>query len=157
VAEQPGDGAAWSNLGLIEQQFGRGEAALQAYEQAVLHAQPNPVILNNMAWLYADRDPQRAVELATQAYELAPTRAEIVDTYGWVLFQSGRRSEGLAALQQALIIAPRNAEIALHVAEALIEMQRADEARPMLERVLRDHPGSPFAESARILLDRQSG
>jgi putative PEP-CTERM system TPR-repeat lipoprotein len=157
VSEQPADGAAWSNLGLIEQQFGREEAALQAYEQAVRHAQPNPVVLNNMAWLYTDRDPQRAVELATQAYELAPSRAEIVDTYGWVLFQSGRRDEGLAALQQALIIAPRNAEIALHVAEALIEMQRADEARPMLERVLRDHPGSPFAESARVLLDRPSG
>ena len=80
-----------------------------------------------------------------------------MDTYGWVLFHQGRRAEGLAALQQALIIAPRNAEIALHVAEALTDLQRGDEARPMLERVIRDNPGSPFAESARALLSGASG
>lgn len=152
VAEQPADGVAWSNLGLIQQQQGRAGRALEAYEQALLHADPNAVILNNMAWLYLDRDGSRALELATKAYELAPSRAEIVDTYGWVLFAQGRQSEGLSALQQALIIAPRNAEIALHVAEALVAMQRSDEARPMLERVIRDNPGSPFADSARTLL-----
>ena len=58
---------------------------------------------------------------------------------------------------QALIIAPRNAEIALHVAGALVAMQRSDEARPMLERVIRDNPGSPFADSARALLGQLSG
>ena len=148
------DGAAWANLGMLQQQAGQDEQALLAYEQAVQHAEPNPVILNNLAWLYLDRNAERAVELATRAYELAPTRAEIVDTYGWVLFQVGRRSEGLAALQQALVIAPRNAEIALHVAEALHVMQRDAEARPMLERILREQPNSGFADTARELLAR---
>lgn len=157
LVEQPEDGVAWSNLGMIQQQQNRVDQALAAYEQAVVHAEPNAVILNNMAWLYLDRNGARALELATRAYELAPSRAEIVDTYGWVLFQQGRQAEGLSALQQALIIAPRNAEIALHVGEALIAMQRSDEARPMLERVVRDNPGSPFAEDARALLDRLRG
>lgn len=157
LVDQPEDGVAWSNLGMIQQQQNRVDQALAAYEQAVVHAEPNAVILNNMAWLYLDRNGARALELATQAYELAPSRAEIVDTYGWVLFQQGRQAEGLSALQQALIIAPRNAEIALHVGEALIAMQRSDEARPMLERVVRDNPGSPFAEDARALLDQLSG
>ena len=94
------------------------------------------------------------MELATQAYELAPSRAEIVDTYGWVLFRQGRKQEGLSALQQALIIAPRNAEIALHVAEALHSVERDSEARPMLQRIMRDHPNTAFAESAKALLAR---
>jgi putative PEP-CTERM system TPR-repeat lipoprotein len=157
LVEQPGDGPGWANLAMIRQQLGRADEALDAYERAVPLVDPNPVLLNNMAWLYLDRDGERAVELATEAYQLAPSRAEIVDTYGWVLFQQGRKEEGLAALQQALIIAPRNAEIALHVAEALTDLQRGDEARPMLERVIRDNPGSPFAESARALLSGASG
>jgi cytochrome c-type biogenesis protein CcmH/NrfG len=95
--------------------------------------------------------------LATKAYELAPSRAEIIDTYGWVLFRTGRERDGLAALQQALVIAPRNPEIALHVAEALHQMQRDSEARPMLERVVRDHPNTEFAESAKRLLGRLRG
>ena len=132
-------------------------AALAAYEQAVQQGEPGAVVLNNMAWLYLERNDPRAVEFATRAYEQAPSRAEIVDTYGWVLFHQGRRAEGLAALQQALIIAPRNAEIALHVAEALAEEGRADEARPVLQRVIRDHPGSPFADDARALLERLAG
>ncbi len=153
----PDDGGRWSKLGLIRQQMGHDDAALQAYEKALETTEPDAVLANNMAWLYLDRNADRAVDLATRAYELAPTRAEIVDTYGWVLFQTGRQSEGLSALQQALIIAPRNPEIALHVAEALHEMQRDAEARPMLQRIVRDHPNTDFAKSAEALLGRLRG
>jgi putative PEP-CTERM system TPR-repeat lipoprotein len=157
LEKNPDDGAAWANLGMLRQQSGQEDAALQAYEQVLQHGDASAVILNNMAWLYLERDGARAVELATKAYELAPSRAEIVDTYGWVLFKQGRAREGLAALQQASIIAPRNAEISLHVAEALHSLDRDSEARPMLERVLREHPNSEFEESARELLDRLRG
>ncbi len=155
--EHPDDGGSWANLGMLRQQDGQGEAALQAYEQGLQQGSTNAVILNNMAWLYLGRDGARALELATRAYELAPSRAEIVDTYGWVLFKQGRANEGLAALQQASIIAPRNAEISLHVAEALHSLGRDSEARPILERVTRDHPNSAFEKSARELLGRLSG
>lgn len=153
----PDDGAAWANLGMLQQLLGDIPAALAAYEKSVAHADANAVILNNMAWLYLDRDAKRAVELATRAYELAPGRAEIVDTYGWVLFRSGRKRDGLAALQQALVIAPRNAEIALHVAEALIDANRDGEARPLLERVLREQPTGQFGDTARALMGRLRG
>jgi len=154
LADNPEDGGAWANLGLIEQQAGREGEALAAYEKSLEHSEPGAVLLNNMAWLYLDRDGERAVQLATQAYEMAPSRAEIVDTYGWVLFHNGRKRDGLAALQQALIIAPRNAEIALHVAEALYDLERDAEARPMLQRIIRDHPNTEFERSARALLQK---
>jgi putative PEP-CTERM system TPR-repeat lipoprotein len=157
LEQHPDDGVGWANLGMLNQQLGLADEAVQAYERSLNYTDPNPVILNNLAWLYLDRDPGRALELATQAYELAPSRAEIVDTYGWVLFQQGRKSDGLAALQQALIIAPRNAEIGLHVAQALHAMNRDSEARPILERIARENPGSAVAESARDLLDRLRG
>ncbi len=145
LGKNPTDGLRWANLGMIQQQRGRDDAALSAYEKSLETNEPNAVLANNMAWLYLSRNPQRAVELATKAYELAPSRAEIIDTYGWVLFRTGRERDGLAALQQALVIAPRNPEIALHVAEALVELQRDGEARSMLERVVREHPNTDFA------------
>lgn len=156
LGNNPTDGGAWASLGMMQQQTGKDVEALQAYEKSLEHVDANPVILNNMAWLYLDRNGKRAVELATQAYQLAPSRAEIVDTYGWVLFKQGRKSDGLAALQQALVIAPRNAEIALHVAEALHGLSRDSEARPILERVMRENPNSEFEKSARQLLGKLS-
>jgi putative PEP-CTERM system TPR-repeat lipoprotein len=150
--EHPEDAPRWARLGLLLQQLGRNDEALQAYENATARAEPDAVLANNMAWLYLERNPARAVELATKAYELAPSRAEIVDTYGWVLYKTGREREGLAALQQALIIAPRNPEIALHVSEALLGLRRAAEARPILERIVRDHPRTEYAETANRLL-----
>ncbi|MCB1800883.1 MAG: PEP-CTERM system TPR-repeat protein PrsT [Gammaproteobacteria bacterium] len=157
LAGQPEDGPLWATLGMVSQQVGQEEQALQAYEKAIQLTGPDAVLANNMAWLYLDRDRKRAVELATKAYELAPSRAEIVDTYGWVLFKAGRKADGLAALQQAMIIAPRNPEIALHVGEALLSMQRDAEARPVLERIAREHPNSKFAESARALMAQLRG
>lgn len=157
LVENPKDGPLWATLGLISQQAGEDDQALLAYEKSLQFTGPDAVLANNMAWLYLDRDQKRAVELATKAYELAPSRAEIIDTYGWVLFKAGRKSDGLAALQQAMIIAPRNPEIALHVGEALLAMQRDGEARPVLERIARDHPNTKFAESARALMARLRG
>lgn len=157
LENNPEDGSSWANLGMMRQRSGQDVEALQAYEKSLEYADVNPVILNNMAWLYLDRDGGRALELATQAYELAPSRAEIVDTYGWVLFKQGRKNDGLAALQQASIIAPRNAEIALHVAEALHALNRDKEARPMLQRIVREHPDSDFERSARQLLGQLRG
>ena len=154
LKKNPDDGGRWAKLGLIQQQLGNSDEALTAYEKSVETAEPGAVLANNMAWLYLERNDKRAIELATKAYELAPSRAEIVDTYGWVLFRNGRQSDGLAALQQALIIAPRNPEIALHVAEALHDLERDGEAKSVLERIVREHPNSSFAESARSLLSR---
>jgi putative PEP-CTERM system TPR-repeat lipoprotein len=151
------DAAGWANLGMIYQRSGEETQALQAYEKSIELTDANPAILNNLAWLYLERNGKRALELATRAYELAPSRAEIVDTYGWVLYRQGRKNDGLSALQQALVIAPRNAEIALHVAEALHGLNRDDEARSVLDRVVREHPNSAFERSARQLLGKLSG
>lgn len=157
LQKNPDDGGRWAKLGLIQQQIGRNDAALKAYERSLKTSEPDAILANNMAWLYLEQNDERAIDLATKAYELAPSRAEIVDTYGWVLFRNGRKRDGLAALQQALIIAPRNPEIALHVAEALHDLERDSEAKPMLERIVREHPNSEFAKSAKNLLSRLRG
>jgi putative PEP-CTERM system TPR-repeat lipoprotein len=157
VKQSPRDALSLSRLGMLEQHRGNVDAALDAYERAAALSARDPVLLNNMAWLYLGRDNDRAVELATKAYEADPTRAEIVDTYGWVLLQTGREREGLSALQQALIIAPSNAEIALHVAKGLRKVGRGKEAVPILRRITREHPNTEHARTAQEMLQTLSG
>jgi putative PEP-CTERM system TPR-repeat lipoprotein len=157
LQESPQDVPSLARLGMLHQSQGEVDAALSSYEKALALTPDDAVLLNNMAWLYLERNRNRAVDLATRAYELAPSRAEIVDTYGWVLLNSGRQRDGLAALQQALVIDPNNAEIALHVAEGLTQVGRGREALPLLERVIREHPNSAYSESAKALLNRLRG
>jgi putative PEP-CTERM system TPR-repeat lipoprotein len=154
LEQNPEDGPSWTTLGMMLQQMGRQDEALEAYESALKFADGNPVVLNNMAWLYLDRDLERAAGYAKKAYDIAPERAEIVDTYGWVMFKQGKQREALNILQQALVIAPRNAEIGLHVAEALLRQGREAEARPLLERILAENPHTQYELPARELLKR---
>jgi putative PEP-CTERM system TPR-repeat lipoprotein len=152
LAEHAKDATSWTTLGMLQQRAARRDQAIAAYETALAISDENPVIFNNLAWLYHSVGDRRALKTAKQAYEIAPERPEIVDTYGWILFQSGNTEEGLAMLQQALVQAPRNPEIALHVAEALTVAGRADEAGSLLRRVIRDHTGSDWASKAKQML-----
>jgi putative PEP-CTERM system TPR-repeat lipoprotein len=154
LAQHPDDGATWTTLGMMRHQQGDEQAAIQAYESALASTPDNPVVLNNLAWLYHRHGDRRALETAREAYEMAPERPEIVDTYGWVLFQQGKRQAGLNVLQQALVAAPRNPEIGLHVAEALLALGRRDEARPLLQRIQREHPRTEWEQQAAALLSR---
>jgi Flp pilus assembly protein TadD len=152
VQQHPEDGANLVTLALILQQNGEARPAVAAYEQALAKAPENASLLNNLAVLYQELGDPRAAATAKRAYDLAPERPEIVDTYGWILVEQGRVQEGLVLLQQAFVTSPQHPEIAYHVAVALSKAKRAGEAKPILERIAREHPGTPFAEKARAML-----
>jgi cellulose synthase operon protein C len=84
------------------------DAAIQLYEglRARIGSR-DAVILNNLAWAYSERgDLERAIPLARHAWSLDRTNSATTDTYGWILFKSGRRAEGLALLERASRDAP---------------------------------------------------
>jgi putative PEP-CTERM system TPR-repeat lipoprotein len=154
LEQQPGDVASRSALAMLQQQSGQLTAAIANYEAVIEAAPKHPVMLNNLAWLYLQQQDPRAEEIARRAYEAAPQKPEIIDTYGWVLFKLGKTEEGLRLLQQALVLAPRTAEIGLHVAEALHQAGRAAEARRVLDGIQREHPTGKWAEAAEALRSR---
>ncbi len=152
LAGHPDDGVNLTLLGLLLHQGGDRAGAMEAYERVVAANPANVQVLNNLAVLYEEAGDPRAVATAKRVYELAPQRAEMVDTYGWALVRAGRLQEGLPLLQQAHVMAPQHPEIALHVGSALVKAGRVAEARPILERLQREHPGSPSATEAEALL-----
>jgi tetratricopeptide (TPR) repeat protein len=156
--DNPKDLDAQAMLGLFLQQIGRPQEAIAVYEAVITNApQKNPLLLNNLAWLYHKEGDARAQGTAKEAYDLAPSRPEIADTYGWILYNSGKKQDGLSILQQAYLAFPTQSEIGYHVAVALESLGRNDEAIGVLRKVLRDNPNSEQTPDATALLRKLGG
>ncbi|PWG02765.1 tetratricopeptide repeat protein [Sphingosinicella humi] len=78
------------------------------------------VMLNNLAWAYSELgDYGKALPLAEKAWKLDEDNPATADTYGWLLFKSGRDpARGLALLERASRGAPTDEQIRAHLTEA---------------------------------------
>lgn len=115
--------------------------------EEVLKVQPaNPIVLNNLAWLYSQKRDPRALEYAERAHASAPNAPAILDTLGYILVQKGDIERGLPLLRKAYDDSKKAPEIGYHLAVALEKSGQAGEARSLLEAVL-NNPAS-FDEKA---------
>jgi predicted Zn-dependent protease len=128
----------------------RRDAEAIAELEAVLRLAPGEVVaLNNLAWLYAQRQDARARDLAARAHALAPGDPNVADTYGWILARSGETARGIALLRRAAAAAPDSGQIRYHLAAALAGIGEREEARRLLGEALaaaRPFPGRDEAE-----------
>jgi putative PEP-CTERM system TPR-repeat lipoprotein len=125
---------------LASMRIGTGDAAQARadYEALLPRHGNNPVLLNNLAWLYFDAKDARAEETARRAHAAAPDNADVADTLGWILVHSdapGAASEGLVLLEKAA--ARRDAPSVLyHLAVAQEKAGRTRDARATVARAL---------------------
>jgi predicted Zn-dependent protease len=117
----------------------------------------NPVLLNNLAWLYDQKGDAKAVELAEKALANAPNTPEVMDTAGWILTRRGHPQRGLKLLEQANKAAPKQGDIAYHYAFALHKAGKSQEAARLLERMLEAKIEFSEVENARKLLKQIRG
>lgn len=103
---------------LAAQSAGDKTAAIAAYEAALQLQAPSVLAFNNLAWLYFETKDARAIDTAKRAVALAPNAAEVLDTYGWILVQTGNKAEGVRWLEKAKALAPNLPEILKHLEEA---------------------------------------
>ncbi len=154
LGKVPGDVASRATYGVLLQGMDQWKDAVVQYKKVLDSDPENIVVLNNLAWLYQKQDDKRALTLGEKAYQLAPKRPEIVDTYGWILVTFGSFDKGLNVLQEALLMAPDHPEIRYHVAFTLHKLGRNSEAIKALRRIVRDNPDSDFAQQSRQLLSK---
>jgi cellulose synthase operon protein C len=115
---------------------GAAEQAVREYEQWLdLSPIRDPEIMNDLAWLYGEKSDVRALPLAREAY-LASGRAEIADTYGWLLLGQKSTAEALAILEKAAKEAPAVGEIQYHYALALARSGKQAAAQSSLQQLL---------------------
>jgi predicted Zn-dependent protease len=140
-------------LAQVQAELGQEEAALALLE-GLMAADPafqsDPLILNNVAWLLREREPERALGLAERALRSDPSSAAVKDTLGILLVRVGEIDRGAELLRQAHSDEPTDPTIGFHYALALSKLDRPAEARAMLLGLV----GKDFPEQteARALL-----
>ena len=97
-------------------------AASQAYERILAVTDgKNAMVLNNLAYAQSRMgNSDRALTFSRRALAAAPHDPSVMDTYGWLIIQSGHdRDHGIQLLQAAAHAAPTNDTIRMHLASAM--------------------------------------
>ncbi len=120
-------------------------AAISLYES--LQGTNNPVVLNNLAWLYMERGDARAVGMARRANEVTPNHPDIADTLGWILVRNGDLGSGLDYLKQSVQLNPNNPSVQYHLGVAFAEQNQSTSARGAFAKAL---SMGDFPEAAQV-------
>lgn len=134
-------------LGIIGQQTGRYDLAIDMIGRAVALNESSATFHNNLA--EALRVAGRHAEAATharRAVELEPTFAEAHMNLGNALKQQGKNDEAAAEYESALSLKPNYAEAHANLGVARMDQGRLDDAIASYRRALAIHPNFPAAE-----------
>jgi len=112
------------------------------FQYQLLLTNPLPVdqraiALNNLATIHIKKkDYKLAVTQAKQAIEITNTIPAFYDTAGWALTLLGDVTEGLSYLRQAYSMSSSSIEVQYHLAYALAQLGRKEEAIEYLEFIV---------------------
>ncbi len=120
-------------LAAIYQQSQQYPEAIEQYRKLTRLQPANPVPWNNLAWILQQQQDPSSLRYAREALRLAPDRADIKDTLGWILVDFGDINDAIRLLQEAASQLPDNSEIRMHLARALIRGGKPAEARRQLQ------------------------
>jgi tetratricopeptide (TPR) repeat protein len=132
----------------------RLDDAVTAYADAVERWPDSAMALNAYGYTLADRTDRfrEAEKLIRRALKLDPESAAIIDSLGWVLFKLGRLDEALVELERAydgMSIEDGADEVAAHIIETLVALDRQDTAQERLVEAEELWPESEFLEDVR--------
>ncbi len=131
--------------------------------QAIESTDDKAVVMNDIAYRLAEKNRmlQKAEEYARGATEQAkagsPAKGNFLDTLGWVLYQQGKLDDAVATLREALKTSPREADIALHLAEVFEKQGKNQEATEAYLQAYVGGGNRQARNSARELYQKQKG
>ena len=131
----------------------RLEESIDAYRGAVRRWPESPLSLNALGYTLADRTDRlrEAEKLIRKALRYDPESPAIIDSLGWVLYKRGHNEEALEQLQEAYKSFPDH-EVAAHVVDVLVALERDDDA---LEFLAEAEARNPDSELLRDVRDRR--
>jgi putative PEP-CTERM system TPR-repeat lipoprotein len=157
LAGHPKDYAMRGVLAAAELDLGQTAAAQKGFEALYAEKPTDPIVLNNLAWIYNQNNDARALEMARKAYAADKNSAQVLDTLGWISLTSESPQSGLDYLRMASAMSPDAAQIRYHLAVALTKTGHGAEAKTILTSLLADD--AHFAErgDAKQLLTKLGG
>ncbi len=159
-----------SSLALLQDNLGLAISTLENYP----HIKSSPALLNNLANYHLQQylithdktvvgvnkdsvlapELTIAVEYAQQAYKLVPLNAAINDTLGWLYVQTGQTEKGLGLLREASARDVKNGEIYYHLAYALVQSNRNQQASSALNQAVELLPNHKLRDLISPLLNK---
>lgn len=128
----------------------RLDDAIDAYRYAAKRWPDSALTLNALGYTLADRTDKfrEAEKIIRKALRLDPQSPAIIDSLGWVLY---KRGDYAAALEQLELAYSRFAdhEVAAHLIDVLVELDRADDALELLAAAEQQNPDSDLLKDVR--------
>jgi tetratricopeptide (TPR) repeat protein len=130
--------------------MGRVDDAIDQYRKTMKRWPESAMSINALGYTLADRTDRydEAARLIKKALKMAPNSAAIIDSWGWVLHKQGKNEEALGYLEDAYERL-RDPEVAGHIVEVLMAMDRQEEAKQTLEEAELLFPESDYLEKLR--------
>ncbi len=149
VDKQPDDFGVQAVLAQAYVTGGRVQRAIEKYELITQKGPPNALVLNNLAWLYYEQKDPRAESVASRAYFLEPNNISIADTYGWILIEHGKVTEGMKILGP--VASRGDQEIQFHYAAGLARAGDIQGARTRLKSLVEGPDFNSQGDARRLL------
>lgn len=145
--------------GMAEERVGRWSRAEKDLLQALSFQPDNPMILNYIAYSWANQgvNLQRALEYARHAAALRPDDGYILDSYGWALFRLSQYQESVPWLERAVERMPGDSVLLDHLGDAYWQVGRQDEARYKWKHALDMSEDPAFKAQAQAKIERGPG
>ena len=157
VREHPDDVPARQALASSYIELNRPRDAIAQHEQSLKVSENNPIVLNDLAWLLRETDPERALQLAKKASSIAPNSVSIMDTVAAILLIQGDTEAAQTIIGKALEISPDSATVLFRKATLLEATGKTDEAIMVLNSLLQKNPQFPERAEAERMLKRLNG
>ena len=114
------------------------DRAMEVYEGLLKKYPRHPVVLNNLAYLYAEEGQHldRAYQIAQKLVQINPQDGAAWDTLGWVCYRLGRLAEALKHIQEGIRLGPEKGIRYYHWGRALEAEKHPQEAAKALRQAL---------------------
>jgi len=110
----------------------RSDDAKLAYGKLAKQTKNNPVVLNNLAWLLKESNPEQGIVYASQALEIDSESAFIQDTLAMLYLETGENAKALNLSRRAANAMPDFADIQLNYVKVLVANDRRTKAKEIL-------------------------
>lgn len=151
LTNNPDDEAVMVELSQVYVALDNREKAIPLLEKLIEKQPKTSSHLNNLAWLYRERAPERALEYAGRAHSLAPKSIEVLDTISVIQLDLGKLQLATDANASALRERPDDPRLRFRRVQILAKRGMTADAREQLSQLLQQHQEFPERREAEAL------
>ena len=118
--------------------LGRADEAMAVLREGQKLNPNHPTLQNNLGFLLLENGThlEEATQLIQASLAQEPRNSSTMDSWGWALYKNGRFKESEDVLRKAAALSPFSPEVHRHLGEALVKLNRLQDALEEWERAL---------------------